>query len=243
MDTPEPSGTNPESVHMGTQSAPKRRGRPKGSTKAQATARRNELNARQRSFVLWSATHESYREPKTRTELAEILGVSPTMLWKWSKDPRIVEAIRFVALQNAGDPVKVRAIVDMLYDVALAKRDVRTAEVWLKATGVFSQFGRTGDLLEIPEDAEVDSFENYSLEELQRLRDEALAANLEQVTLELAQRKLASSHEREAAEAASYADLEPVQHTHPDMSSHSALEQPYSDANPDLGPQDQIDPS
>jgi transcriptional regulator with XRE-family HTH domain len=176
---------------MSMNETPKRGpGRP---PKADTERKRRDLNARQRAYVLWKATPEVSREPKTQKELAEVLGVTDAAIWKWSKDPRIIEAIRFVALQNAGDPVKVRSIVDMLYDVAIAKSDPKVAEVWLKATGVFSQFGRTGDLLEIPDDAEADSFENYSLEELQRLRDEALAANLEQVTIELAQRKIAES--------------------------------------------------
>lgn len=178
MSTP----TNPPNAQRGP-------GRP---PKAETDRKRRELNARQRAYVLWVATPEAARSPKTQVELGEVLGVTQTAIWKWSKDPRIVEAIRFVALQNAGDPVKVRTIVDMLYDVALAKRDPKVAEVWLKATGVFSQFGRTGDFLEIPEDAESDSFEDYSLEELQRLRDEALAANLENVQVEMAARKLAA---------------------------------------------------
>lgn len=176
---------------MTTNETPKKGpGRP---PKAETDRKRRELNARQRAYVLWKATPESAREPKTLKELCEVLGVSEGAVWKWSKDPRVAEAIRFVALQNAGDPIKVRAIVDMLYDVAIANQNPKVAEVWLKATGVFSQFGRTGDLLEIPDDSEVDTFENYSLDELQRLRDEALAANLEQVSIELAQRKIAQA--------------------------------------------------
>jgi transcriptional regulator with XRE-family HTH domain len=176
---------------MATENTPTRGpGRP---LKAETERKKRELNARQRAYVLWKATPEINREPKTQKDLAEVLGVSEQAIWKWSKDPRVTEAIRFVALQNAGDPVKVRQIVDMLFDVAITQQNPKVAEVWLKATGVFSQFGRTGDLLEIPDDAEADSFENYSLEELQRLRDEALAANLEQVTIELAQRKIAEA--------------------------------------------------
>lgn len=80
----------------------------------------------------------------------------------------------------------------------MSKRDPKLAEVWLKATGVFSQFGRSGDLLEIPDDLETDTFENYSLEQLEELRDQALAANLEAVTIELAQRKLSESQSEQA---------------------------------------------
>jgi hypothetical protein len=168
------------------------RGRPLGSNKAVTEQRVRELNARQRAFVLWSATPLVDREPKTLKELGEVLGVSGVAMWKWSKDPRVVEAIRFVSLQNAGDPIKVRAILDMVYEVALSKKDVRYAEVWMKATGVMSQFGRSADLLSQADDAEVDAFADYSLEELQALRSEALAANMEQVVIELAERKLAS---------------------------------------------------
>lgn len=180
---------------MATENEPKRGpGRP---LKAETERKRREINSRQRAYVLWRATPEATREPKTLKELCEVLGVSENAAWKWSKDPRIAEAIRFVALQNAGDPIKVKTIVDMLYDVAIAQQNPKVAEVWLKATGVFSQFGRTGDLLEIPDDAETDSFENYSLEELQRLKEEALAANLEQITIEVAQRKIAEAAESE----------------------------------------------
>lgn len=181
---------------MSTDKQPNKGGRP---TNAEQAHKRRELNARQRAYVLWAATPEVAREPKSESEFAEVLGVTRQSIWKWSKDPRVIEAIRFVALQEAGNPVKVRAIVDMVYEVAMAKRDPKLAEVWMKATGVFSQFGRTGDFLEIPDDLEADSFENYSLEELQRLRDEAAAASLEAVTVELAQRKLASSGDTESA--------------------------------------------
>lgn len=177
---------------MATEDTKNKGGRP---PKAETERKRRELNARQRAYVLWAATPEITREPKSETELAEVLGVTRQAIWKWSKDPRIIEAIRFVALQESGNPVKVRAIVDMLYEVAMAKRDPKIAEVWLKATGVFSQFGRDGGFLEIPEDAEVDSFENYSLEELQRLRDEAAAAALEAAAVELANRKLSEPAE------------------------------------------------
>lgn len=177
---------------MSGNDTPKKPGRPPA---AETAARRRALNQKQRAYVLWEATPHETREPKTLVEFAEVVGVSRQMVWKWSKDPRVVEAIRFVTLQNAGDPLKVKSLLDMVYDVAMAKRDPKLAEVWLKAAGVFTQFGRTGDLLEIPDDAEVDTFANYSLEQLQELRDEALAANLEAVSIEIANRKLQDAEE------------------------------------------------
>lgn len=182
---------------MATDQTPNRRG-PGRPTAAETAQRRRELSQRQRAYVLWEASNHATREPKTLAEFCEVIGISRQSAWKWSKDPRIVEAIRFVTLQNAGDPMKVKDLLDMVYEVAMSKRDPKLAEVWLKATGVFSQFGRSGDLLEIPDDLETDTFENYSLEQLEELRDQALAANLEAVTIELAQRKLSESQSEQA---------------------------------------------
>lgn len=175
-------------------------------TNAERARRARELNARQRAYVIWKATPELQRSPKTQKEFAEVIGVTEQAVWKWSKDPRIIEAIRFVTLQNVGEPKKVTDILDMMYEVAMAKKDPKVAEVWLKATGVYSQFGRTADFLELPEDAEGDSFEDYSLEELERLRAEALAQNLESVTIELASRKLAGTSPDRPLEASESAE-------------------------------------
>jgi hypothetical protein len=156
------------------------------------TNARGELNGRQRAYIIWSATPEMQRSPKTKKELAEVLGVSEQAMWKWSKDPRVIEAIRFVTLQNAGEPTKVSNMLDMIYEVALAKQDPKLGEIWLKATGVYSQFGRSGDMLQPSADADGDSFEDYSLEELERLRAEALAANLEEINILHAKKTLAA---------------------------------------------------
>lgn len=180
-----------------SQPAP-RRGRP---PKVETERRRRELSKKQRAYVLWEASNHETRQPRTLNEFCEVIGVSRQMVWTWSKDPRVVEAIRFVTLQNAGEPLKVKGLLDMVYEVAMLKRDPKLAEVWLKATGVFSQFGRTGDLLEIPDDAETESFENFSFEQLVALREEALAANLESVSIEIAQRKLAESQSADLDES------------------------------------------
>lgn len=160
-------------------------GRP---TVEQSAAKRRELNARQRAYVVWCATPPSLREIQTRDELAEVLGVSRQRLWQWSKDPRVVEAIRFVTLQNAGSPEKVQAILDMVYSQAMEKGDVRYAEVWLKASGVMTQFGRSGDLLEVVEELEQDTISELSLEELQRVRSLALEERSEAAAVEIAKR-------------------------------------------------------
>lgn len=160
-------------------------GRP---TKEASERKRRELNARQRAYVVWCATPPALREIQTQEELCEVLGVSRQRLWQWSKDPRIVEAIRFVTLQNAGSPEKVQAILDMVFERAMERKDVRYAEVWLKASGVMTQFGRSGDLLETVDELEQDSIADMSLEELQRVRDLALADRAEAAAIEIAKR-------------------------------------------------------
>lgn len=163
-------------------------GRPTNEVKQRQV---RELNARQRAYVIWSATPPAEREIKGVDELAEVLGVSRQALWKWSKDPKIVEAIRFCALQNAGSPERVRQILDMVFEVAMAKKDVRMAEVWMKGTGVMGQFGRSGDVLDVVEDLEQDTIADLSLEELQRVRDLAVAERAEAAAIEIARRQMA----------------------------------------------------
>lgn len=150
--------------------------------------KRRDLNARQRAYVVWRATPPHMREIKTKQELGEVLGVSHQAMWKWEQDPRVIEAIRFMSLQYASAPDRVNALLDMIYEQALEKRDVRHAEIWLKATGVMGQFGRSADLLEPLADEMEDSISSLSLEELERVRELALAERAEAAAIEIARR-------------------------------------------------------
>jgi hypothetical protein len=162
-------------------------GKPGRPTSQEAAVKRRELNARQRAYVVWAATPPALREIKTQEELQEVLGVSRQAVWKWSKDPRVVEAIRFLTLQNAGSPDKVQTILDMVFEQAMEKRDVRYAEVWLKATGVSASRG-SGELLEVADELEGDAIADMSLEELERVRALALADRAEAAAVEIAKR-------------------------------------------------------
>lgn len=162
------------------------RGRPR---KDVSERKQRELNARQRAYVVWMATPPAEREIKTLSELQEVLGVSQQAMWKWSKDPRIIEAIRFCSLQNAGSPDRVRQILDMVFQQAMEKKDVRYAEIWMRGTGVMGQFGRSADVLEIVEDLEQDTIADLSVEELQRVRDLALAERAEAAAIEIARQR------------------------------------------------------
>lgn len=152
--------------------------------------KRRELNARQRAYVVWMATPPAEREIQTLVELCEVLGVTKQAVWKWSKDARVQEAIRFYTLQNASSPERVQAMLNMVYDVAMEKRDVKYAEVWMRASGVMGQFGRSSDLLEVADEIVEDSISDLSLEELQRVRDLAVAERAEAAAIELARRSV-----------------------------------------------------
>lgn len=144
------------------------------------TARKGrELNERQLAFVVWAAMPETVREPKTIEEFCEVVGVTRQSVWRWEKDPRVVEAIRFVVLQNAGSPLRVGQILDMLFEDALSGRDLKKAELWLKSTGVLTQFTRPTGLLDYVADQTSGGFSDFSTDELERLRQAAAAAEVE----------------------------------------------------------------
>ena len=149
------------------------------------------MTANMRAYAIWIATPEGLRQPATKREFAERIGISEVMIWKYSKDPRISEAIRFLVLQNAGSPENITQILNMIYEEALAKKSLPYAELWLKSTGVMAQFGKGGsDILDVTEEIQEESFANYSDEELERLRVLAVAQQAEQETLKRAAEKL-----------------------------------------------------
>ena len=162
-------------------------GRP---TTQESQRKQRELNARQRAYVIWKATPPAEREIQSERELQEVLGVSQQAMYKWSRDPRVIEAIRFCTLQNASSPERVRQILDMVFQVALEKKDVRFAEIWMKGTGVMGTFGRSPDILEVADELEQDSIADLSLDELQRVRELALADRAEAAAIEIAKRTM-----------------------------------------------------
>lgn len=163
-------------------------GRPSNT---EVAAKVKELNRQQMAFVVWSATPADLREPRSKKELGEVIGVSQQSLWRWEKDPRVLDAIRFVVLQNAGEPGKVSMILDMLHAKALADKDREAAKVWLQATGVMSAFGRQNSVLDaLDADADFD-IADFSLEQLEAFRDEQVAAQSERDAVVAAKRLLA----------------------------------------------------
>lgn len=154
----------------------------------QRTARA--LTDKQLSFAVWLATPIGVREPKTQDEVADVLGVSRQALWRWSKDPRVLDASRYVVLQNAGEPSKVTQVLDMIHETALANRDVKYAELWLKAVGVMAAHNQRD--LSLWDQVTEESLDALSDEALESLRAAKLAEVEEQERLVRARQHLAS---------------------------------------------------
>lgn len=151
---------------------------------AQLTAsQRKELTEKQIAYVIWAAQPDGVRQPPTRGEFATRMGINDSTAWRWSKDPRVADAIRFVVLQNAGDPSKVTQLLDRVFEVAMTdgQYGMKAAELWIKAVGLTSQFTRGNSILDALE--EDDEFADFSTEELERLAAEAKAAGIEEVKI------------------------------------------------------------
>lgn len=111
-----------------------------------------DLNERQLMFVAWQATPEKYRDPGSRAALAAQIGVSEMTLWRWSKDPKVLEAVRWMVLHHAGDPARISDVINFLSETALDTearlRDrMDAAREYLKAVGVYYAFKGDGPKL------------------------------------------------------------------------------------------------
>jgi hypothetical protein len=149
------------------------------------------LTDKQLAFAIWLAQPAAVRVPKTMNELAVALGSSRQSLWRWAQDPRILEAARLVVLQNAGDPDNIKQVLDMLKEVALEKKDPKTAEIWLKAVGVMSlHSNRDLALWDQVTDEALDALSDEQLAALAAARELELQ---EQATIQSAKMKLGTA--------------------------------------------------
>lgn len=161
-------------------------GRP--TNQEQATKARV-LSDKQLAFAVWFAQPVPLRDPPTFDELAEVLGCTRQSLWRWSKDPRILDASRWVVLQNAGEPSKVTQVLDMIHTKAIKDQDVRYAELWLKAVGVMA--ANTNRDLSLWDNVSDETLDSLSTEALEALKDAKLAEAQEQERMKAAREALA----------------------------------------------------
>jgi hypothetical protein len=167
-------------------------------TKEEQAIKARVLSDKQLAFAVWFAQPVGLRDPATMDDLADVLGCTRQSLWRWSKDPRILDASRWVVLQNAGEPSKVIQVLDMIHTKAVKDQDVRYAELWLKAVGVMAaNTNRDLSLWDAVTDETLDALSDDALQALK----EAKAAELdEQARMEAARLALAKKPDVSAVE-------------------------------------------
>lgn len=133
-------------------------GRPSKSSiqRAQRALHDNQLR-----YAVWLSFPEEMRQPSTKKEFAQYINVSMMTLHRWDKDPNLVMAVKWLAIQNAGDVGRISNIVTMLYDTAMdpSKGDrlrVEAARDFLKAVGVHEVHKFDNRLLNIQDAGELD---------------------------------------------------------------------------------------
>ncbi|HEY9814538.1 MAG TPA: hypothetical protein V6D20_01840 [Candidatus Obscuribacterales bacterium] len=156
-------------------------GRPSKTSlqRAQRTLHDNQLR-----YAVWLSFPESMRQPATKKEFAAYINVSLMTLHRWDKDPNLIMAVKWLAIQNVGDVGRISNIVTMLYDTAMdpSKGDrlrVEAARDFLKAVGVHEVNKFDNKLLKIEDaaDFDLDQLTDEELWELynERARDAGLS--------------------------------------------------------------------
>lgn len=121
-----------------------------------------DLTEKQVQYVVWAATPEKYRQPRDRVALGKVLGVSEVTMWRWSKNPKVIQATRWMVMHQAGDPERIGQILDILYQIAndasqATGKRVEAAREFLAAVGVKQMWKNpTPDLLSVKEVDEID---------------------------------------------------------------------------------------
>ena len=139
------------------------------------------LNERQIMYVAWEAMPEKHRQPATRAELAKELGVSEVTCWRWSKDPKIQAAVRWMVMHHAGDPVRVSNVVNFIYETVMddsqqMRLRMEAARDFLKAVGVHQVFKSKPELLTVKDVDEI-NLDELSDDEIWELYNERAGNN------------------------------------------------------------------
>lgn len=143
------------------------------TVKTELARRARALNDRQMQYVLWASVAPEMRTPRTQVEFAELVGVTPQMVNRWAKDPRVIAAIRMLVLANASDPARISKALDFLYDTfqneEVHMKDRLTAVTrWLDTVGITQTFKQESELVAAQFAQEID-LSSMSADELQAL--------------------------------------------------------------------------
>lgn len=150
------------------------RGRPRNAVLRDA---RDLLTEKQQMFAAWLAVSRFQREPETFEEMADLLGVSRRTLMRWQRNPKVLHAVRYLQLQDMGDPGRLHDAMDFLYRTFMDeelpnKTRLVAVKEFLDATGVKATWRNpTPDLLTVKETEEID-YSVLSQEELMDLAEQ-----------------------------------------------------------------------
>ena len=153
-------------------------GRP---SKLSLQSAQKDLDERQLMYASWLATPDSYRMPKTKSEIADEIGVKEVTLWRWSKEPKFQNAVRWLTLHHAGDPARISNVIDFIYQTVLdesgtTRQRLEAAREFLKATGVYQVWAQEPELLKVRDVSEI-QLDNLSDEEIWALYNERAGNN------------------------------------------------------------------
>ncbi len=93
------------------------------------------LSAREEEYLSWLVDPQRVG---SKTDQAEKFGVVPSTVYRWEQAPHFRRAWSDRVQELGGDPSRVQAVYDRLYEQAVAG-DVRSAELFLKAIGKLNQ--------------------------------------------------------------------------------------------------------
>lgn len=148
-------------------------GRPSKSSleRAQRTLHDNQLR-----YAVWLSFPSEMRKPSTKEQFAKLINVALPTLYRWDKDPNLIMAVRWLAIQNAGDVGRISNVVTFLYettmDDSLGHRvRLDAARDFLKAIGVHEVNKFDNKLLKLEDAMELD-LDSMGDEELWELYNE-----------------------------------------------------------------------
>lgn len=132
--------------------------RPSAETLRRSSKRVSEKQLR---YAAWKATPEPYRRPATVNELADLLGVTRMTLYRWGLDPKVQHAMRWMVLNNAGDPLRVSRAIETLFDIGddvtqPLKMRLQAYRQALDAVGIKESIKVDPELLKVEDVNEID---------------------------------------------------------------------------------------
>jgi hypothetical protein len=82
-------------------------------------------------YLEWITTPPSERDPRTKQQVAELLGVGVKTLREWERKPHFQDAWAARAREVEGGPERTQRVMESLFLKATQEGDVPAAKLWL----------------------------------------------------------------------------------------------------------------